>query len=163
MHSLRPCLTVFVIVFALSVGATQSAEGGFKEGLAAVKRGDYATALREWRPLAERGNRGAQNNLGVMYERGDGVLKDYKEAVKWYRKAANQGNASAQNNLGVMYENGQGVLKDKVQAHMWYNLASISGDKYASKNRDALEKKMTASQIEKATDLAREWLRKHKK
>ena len=62
-----------------------------------------------------------------------------------------------------MYKNGQGVLKDKVQAHMWYNLASISGDKYASKNRDNLEKKMTTSQIEKATDLAREWLRKHKK
>ena len=28
MHSLRPCLTVFVIVFALSVGATQSESAG---------------------------------------------------------------------------------------------------------------------------------------
>ena len=138
-------------------------ELNFQKGLTAYNKEDDATALKIWRPLAEKGYAKAQYYLGIMYNYGQGVLKDYKEAVKWYRKAANQGNASAQNNLGVMYENGQGVLKDKVQAHMWYNLASISGDKYASKNRENLEKKMTASQIEKATDLAREWLKKHKK
>ncbi|MCA8835847.1 MAG: hypothetical protein K8953_12275, partial [Proteobacteria bacterium] len=26
----------------------------------------------------------AQNNLGLMYYKGWGVLKDYQEAVKWY-------------------------------------------------------------------------------
>ena len=67
-------------------------------------------------------------------------------------------------NLGRMYSKGVGVLKDKVQAHMWYNLASFIGKiKNASKNRDDLEKKMTPSQIEKATDLAREWLVKYGK
>ncbi len=30
------------------------AHAGFDEGLAAYKRGDYASALREWRPLAGR-------------------------------------------------------------------------------------------------------------
>ena len=37
---------------------------------------------------AEKGNVVAQNNLGVMYEKGQGVEQDDKEAVKWYRKAA---------------------------------------------------------------------------
>ena len=40
MHSLRPCLTVFVIVFALSVGATQSAEGYKKEHLERLKKNE---------------------------------------------------------------------------------------------------------------------------
>jgi len=139
-------------------------ELNFQKGLTAYKKEDDATALKIWRPLAEKGYAKAQYYLGIMYNYGDGVLKDYKEAVKWYRKAANQGDAFAQTNLGVMYAKGRGVLKDKVQAHMWYNLATISGkNKYASKNRDNIEKKMSASQIEKATDLAREWLKKHKK
>lgn len=50
-----------------------------------------ATALRELRPLAEQGNAGAQNRLGIMYEKGQGVPQDHAAAVKWYRKAAAQG------------------------------------------------------------------------
>ena len=44
--------------------------------------GDYATALREWRPFAEQGNASAQFNLGVMYGNGQGVTLDYAEAVR---------------------------------------------------------------------------------
>ncbi|MED5579517.1 MAG: tetratricopeptide repeat protein [Nitrospinota bacterium] len=134
MHSLRPCLTVFVIVFALCIGATQSAEGGFREGLAAARRGDFATALREYRPLAERGNKFAQFNLGVMYFKGDGVLKDDKEAVKWYRKAANQGFAKAQYMMGQMYRRGEGVLKDIKEAAKWYRKAANQGYARAQNN-----------------------------
>jgi TPR repeat protein len=64
--------------------------GGYDEGLAAAKRGDYATALREWRPLAEQGRAVAQHNLGFMYANGQGVPQDYAAAVKWWRKAAAQ-------------------------------------------------------------------------
>ena len=35
---------------------------GFDAGMAAYKRGDYATALSEWRPLAEQGHARAQYN-----------------------------------------------------------------------------------------------------
>ncbi|MCG3770643.1 MAG: Secretory immunoglobulin A-binding protein EsiB [Nitrosomonadaceae bacterium] len=59
-------------------------------------RGDYAEALKIFRPLAEQGNAKAQSNLGVMYNNGQGVTQDYKEAVKWYGLAAAQGDASAQ-------------------------------------------------------------------
>ena len=38
----------------------------FDKGLAAAQRGDYAAALQEWRPLAERGNVDAQFNLDWM-------------------------------------------------------------------------------------------------
>ncbi len=79
-----------------TLGLTAPAWAGFDEAVAAYKRGDYATAIREWRPLAEQGNAKAQFNLGVMYDRGLGVPQDYAEAVKWYRKAAEQGHAGAQ-------------------------------------------------------------------
>ncbi len=49
---------------------------GFQEGLDAYNRGDYDTALKEMRPLAEQGVAAAQHNLGVMYRMGHGVPQD---------------------------------------------------------------------------------------
>ena len=113
------------------------------------------------RVKAEQGDSFAQVMLGEKYENGQGVRKDYKEAVKWYRKSAEQGYSKAQSNLGLMYANGQGVIQDYVMAHMYFNIASVSGDKDAIKGRYLVEEQMTRSQLEKAQDLAREWMRTH--
>ena len=99
----------------------------FQAGWTAAKSGDFATAIREWHPLAERGHAAAQYNLGVMFESGQGVPQDYAQALYWYRKAANQGDPSAQSNLGVMYDNGRGVQQDHVQAVHWYRKAAEQG------------------------------------
>ena len=93
----------------VSIGLAAPAWAGFDEGVAAYERGDYATALREFRPLADQGDAAAQYNLGIMYSEGRGVQQGDAEAVRWFRKAADQGNADAQHNLGVMYEKGRGV------------------------------------------------------
>ncbi len=130
---------------------------GLDEGMAAYRRADYATALREFRPLAGQGNGLAQYSIGLMYYNGQGVKQDYAEAVKWYRKAADQGDAGAQSNLGVMYHTGQGVTHDHVQAHMWFNLAGAQGDKEAAKNRDIVAKLMTPAQIAEAQRRAGKW------
>ena len=61
---------------------------------------DQSTEIEELRLQAEQGDASAQYNLGVMYDRGDGVDQDYQEALKWYRLAAKQGNAEAQRDLG---------------------------------------------------------------
>ncbi len=110
-----------------TLGLTAPAWAGWDEGVAAAKRGDYATALREWRPLAKQGDAAAQNNLGVMYKMGLGVPQDYAEAVRWHRKAAEQGDAIAQNNLGVMYAKGQGVPQDDAEAVKWFRKAAEQG------------------------------------
>ncbi len=65
-------------------------EADFNAGVAAYKRGDYATALREWRPLAKQGNADAQYNLGQMYRYGYGVPQDYVQAHMWYNLAASR-------------------------------------------------------------------------
>jgi TPR repeat protein len=150
------CLTLAVLLG--SAGTSWSAD--FQKGLDAYNKQDYATALREWTPLAEKGDARAQSNLGEMYYYGEGVSEDDKTAVKWYRLAAEQGYARAQNKLGLMYAKGQGVIKDNVYAHMWWNIAASSGNKGAVKNRDIVAKQMTPSQLEKAQDLARECVRK---
>ena len=132
----------------------------FQKGWDAAQKGDFATALREWKPLAEQGNAVAQYNLGLMYKDGKGVPQDYKTAVKWYRLAAEQGNSLAQGNLGVMYALGKGVIKDFVYAHMWGNLGASNGNENGGRLREIVTNRMTPSQLEKAKRLARECVRK---
>ncbi len=146
----------------VTLGLTAPAWAGLDEGVAAYNRGDYAAALREWRPLAEQGNADVQYSLGLMYRNGLGVRQDYAEAARWYRKAAEQGDGHAQFNLGVMYDKGQGVPQDYAQAHMWFNLAASrlppGEDRDQSvKNRDIVAEKMTPAQVSEAQKLAREW------
>ena len=82
------CLTLAVLLGSAGVGWSAD----FQKGLDAVKRGDYATALREWEPLAEQGNASAQLNLGVMYGMGRGVIRDDVYAHMWGNIAASNGN-----------------------------------------------------------------------
>ena len=73
--------------------------GPLEDGLAAYQRGDYATAMSLWRPLADQGNTFAQYNVGWLYYDGRGVPQDYARAAAWYRKAARQGDASSLSDL----------------------------------------------------------------
>ena len=124
---MRALRGVFVLVLALALSAPVLA-ADFQTGQDAFMRGDYATAMKEWRPLAEQGDARAQSNLGNMYRSGKGVTQDYAEALKWYRLAAEQGYASAQFNLGTMYEHGKSVAQDYAEAAKWYRLAAEQGD-----------------------------------
>lgn len=105
----------------------RTAKADFKTGLQAYEGNDYATALKEWQPLAEKGDANSQYNLGLLYARGLGVTKNYAEAAKWYQKAAEQGVAAAQYNLGIMYGNGEGVPKDPSEAMKWFLKAAEQG------------------------------------
>ena len=65
------------------------------EGTDAYRSGDYERALAIWKPLAERGERGSQFCLGVLFHLGRGMEKDLAEAQKWYVLAAKRGHADA--------------------------------------------------------------------
>ena len=79
--------------FVLSLSLTASvAAGPVEDGQAAYRRGDYATALRLWRPLADQGETpSAQFNLGSMYATGRGVKRDNTVAVEWWRQGRRPG------------------------------------------------------------------------
>ncbi len=91
------------LAVALLIGLATPSQADYQAGVAAYSRGDYATALQEFKSLAELGNSNAQFMLGRMYRQGQGVPQDYAEAVKWYRKAAEQGHAEAQFQLGAIF------------------------------------------------------------
>ena len=153
---------IFGVVLAVAVVFVMSVSGPYEDGLDAYHSGDYATALRLWRPLAEQGYAPAQNKLGFMHRKGRGVPRGFATAVKWFRLAAERGHARAQYNLGFSYENGGGVRQDFVQAHMWFSLAAsrfLPGKDRdrAAQGRDMLASLMTPAQISEAQNLAREW------
>ena len=116
-------------------------------------RADFAATKKD----AESGDAEAQNNLGVMYNKGLGVSEDYAEAVKWYRLAADRGYADAQGNLGVMYHDGRGVPQDCGEAYAWFSVAAAFGDANAANNRDIVAGELTREQLwpwqKRATEL----------
>jgi len=129
-------IAAFITLLNLSLAPAIAAD--IQKGLDAYLNGDYATAMREWTPLAEQGDLSAQYNLGLLYESGLGVAQDAFEAVKWYRRAAAQGDASAQYNLGVIYDEGHDVPQDYAEAAKWYKLAAEQRDASAQSNLGVL-------------------------
>jgi uncharacterized protein len=161
-------LSVLLIVWAAlsPVAVGPAAAGPLADAEAAFNKGDYETAARLLRPLADHGDPFPQTMLGGMYEMGDGVRQNYATAATWYRKAAEQGFAVAQVSLARLYEQGRGVPQDYVQAFKWYVLAIGGYDMPAAntaaeakKARDDLAAKMTQAQIDEGAKQIREWAR----
>jgi uncharacterized protein len=110
----------------LAVGLTGAAAAGpYEDGTAAARLGDYDTAMRLIRPLAERGDRSAQTFLGHLFW--VVIPPDYAAAASWYSKAAELGDAFAQDRLGYQYANGLGVTQDYATAASWYRKAADQG------------------------------------
>jgi TPR repeat protein len=142
---------------ALVMLAAPVLAGDFAKGLSAYEKGDYATALNEWRPLAEQGDAPSECNLGLLYYDGHGVPQDYSEAARWFERSAEQGYTKAQHNLGAMYGVGKGVKRDYVQAYKWLSICAASGDQGCESQRNLVEKKLTGSKLQTAQRMAREW------
>jgi ATP-dependent protease ClpP protease subunit len=109
------------IAWCILVVATQAWAGPFEDGVKAYDEGKFETALAFWLPLAEQGLAAAQLNLGVLYEKGQGVTQDFAESARWYLKAAEQGDVDAQFNVATLYEKGIGLPLDLEKARHWYD------------------------------------------
>jgi hypothetical protein len=128
--------TVLVLLLGLPLTLTQTppAAAGWDEGVAAYERGDYATALEEFRALAEAGDSDGQVGLGILYFGGYGVARDFTQAARWFRRAAEQGNPYGQFELGDLYYRGLGVPEDVAQAAQWFERAARQGHLAAQQN-----------------------------
>jgi len=115
-------LTAALIVITCLAG--KATAGPFEDGVAAYQRGDYVTAMRLWRPLADQGVGDAQYNIGIMFDKGRGVRANATAAAGWYRKAADLGVADAQCDLGTLFDEGRGVAQDSAAAVRWYRKAA---------------------------------------
>lgn len=130
--------------------STIASSGPLSKGVVAYQVRDYATAFKEWRPLAEQGNPAARYNVGLLYLGGQGVPQDYANAVKWFRRSAEQGYSEGQHYLGAMYGAGEGVKRDYVQAYIWLSLCSAAGNTGCDSQRDLIAKSLNRSQLTSA-------------
>jgi TPR repeat protein len=103
-------------------------------GVTFANNKNYPEALNCYRLSANLGNKFAQNNLGYLYYKGQGVKQDYTTAIKWFQLSAAQENAMAQANLGIAYAKGLGVTKNYNEAVKWFRLAAAQGDARAQFN-----------------------------
>ena len=87
-----------MLIVALLMSGAAAVAGPLEDGFAAYEKGDYASALRLWRPLAEQGDAYAQYSLGLMYEKGQGVPEDFVQAHMWLNLSAALGDANATKN-----------------------------------------------------------------
>jgi TPR repeat protein len=106
----------------------------FQSGRIAYAQRDYARARELLQSAAAAGSAVAMNNLGTLYEKGEGVPKDAAEARLWFEKAATRGLPIAMSNLGWLYQNGNGVAQDYAAAKGWYERAAGLGNAVAMLN-----------------------------
>lgn len=129
--------------FAAPLGAQDAViTSGNGAGVEAAARGDFATAVSLWRPLAETGDADAQYNLAQAYKFGRGVETDLAEAERLYGLAARQGHWRAADNYGLLlFHRGakaealpyleQAALRGDARAQYLYGLALFNGEMVA--------------------------------
>jgi len=77
---MRATICILLIFMWVVTACTDNKPTDFELDVSAFDRGDYATALKEFLPLAEQGNAKAQLYLGRMYYNGWGVPEDLAQA-----------------------------------------------------------------------------------
>jgi len=146
--------------------------------------GDQFEAARWWRMATDQRYAPARIALANMYDHGRGVPEDPAQAARLLLCTANaffshdsmeagtgvvlQENPEPLLKLGEKYESGRGVRQDLVEAYKWFDLVgrgycwlNLSGRgenvrlfEMARQKRDALGKRMTASEVSEALERA---------
>jgi len=109
-----------------------------------------AGALAALRSAAEKGDRMAQYELGLIYAKGTQVKQDFAKAHDLLKKAAMQGVPKAQYHLGEMYVWGDGVEVNYPEAIVWFWLGTSLGDKYAQKRLRAMTTRIDSVELANA-------------
>jgi len=149
------CLaTVLLIVTWMAYRSWQYARlEPLREGISAVKAGDFTLALQRLRPFAVAGNPVAQQELGFMYAFGWGVPIDGVQASMWFRLAECRCENPGDSEYGVAlsYLQGIGVKTDNVLALKWLQRAAEAGH---AKAQQLLADQAQATQQELPVDEA---------
>ncbi len=110
-----------LVLASAILGLASPALADVKAGVDAWGRGDYKTAVAEWRGPAAGGDADAQFNMGQAHKLGRGVAMDLDQAERFYKKAADQGHLQASDNYGLIL-----FQKKRQQAALPYLQASAN-------------------------------------
>lgn len=119
-------------------------------GLIAYEKGDYATALSEWKKLADEGNIQACQNIAMLYANGQGVPQNDQIAQEWCEKAASAGHVIAQYYLGYML-----LESDPQTALKWWTQAAENG--VADAQHDLAQQYLLGEHVAQDLDVAADW------
>ena len=131
----------------------------------AYDKGRYEVVARHLLPIATNNYPQAQELLGIMYYKGQGVTQDYESAIEWLTKAAESGRPLAEHYLATLILAGNGTTADPPAALMWLYIAAVHYPEGAEKNRTIQDRNNLASRLSRrdrmrAFELARDWLKK---
>ncbi len=112
-----------IVILLLMLLLPVYALSGSVEGRLAYRKGDYATALKEFGDKNQAGPVGSFF-LSLMHLRGNGVPKNETLGIELLRFSAEEGYSAAQYQLGQYYLYGHGVPKNKAKAVSYLQAAS---------------------------------------
>ena len=128
IRTLRLALIAAAMAAATPALAQQTS---VRAGVEAWQQGNHEEAVRQWRPLADRGDPDAQYNLAQAYKLGRGVPLNMTLAEQWYERAARQGHEQAGANLGlILFQNGR-----RREAMPYVERARAAGDRGGNMSR----------------------------
>ncbi|KAF9090913.1 hypothetical protein BGX29_011225, partial [Mortierella sp. GBA35] len=129
------------------------------QGVEAMELSNDPSKAFEWfLKAAQHGHVGAQENVGIMFYKGQGVSQDYSHAMEWLVKVASQDYARAQHLVGAMYYHGRGVPRDFSVAFEWLLKAADQG--YAAAQSDVAVMYCYGQGVAQDFSVARKWLSK---
>ncbi|MBR5705729.1 MAG: sel1 repeat family protein [Deltaproteobacteria bacterium] len=113
----------------------------FSYGLEADKNGNHKQAAEYYDYGCRGDNAGSCTNLGVKYEKGEGVSQSVSKAAELCEKACNLGeHEHGCTNAGMMYMDGNGVARDKVKAFEFFEKGCAAGNDRACRlKRELIE------------------------
>lgn len=112
---------------AWAVDPPHASTESVSDGVAALDKGDFATARRILEPLANTGNTDAQTLLGGMFLIGAGAPRNPREAARLFRLSADLGNKHGQYQLAFLLLEGVGVQRDEVEAFKYFEMSAKQG------------------------------------
>jgi TPR repeat protein len=107
--------------------AAPSSDEVCKNGLRLASEKKFEEAAKQFKIAAELGHAEAQYQLGVLYFKGQGVIKDEKEAAQWYQKATAHDHPLATYYYGSCLLHGKGVAKNQDEGLKLYFKAADKG------------------------------------
>ena len=116
-----------LLISLLLLCAPTMALAGAVEGYAAVERGDYETAYKEFTELTLQGDTNAMIQIGLWYHQGKVLRRSYSRAMDWYIGAFSKGNGDAYNNIAVLYRDGLGVAQNRSISYALFLVTHLRG------------------------------------
>ncbi len=129
----------------------------FKQALHYEATGDLENAFNLYESGAFRGYSRAENNLGLMYEKGTLIRKSYAMAANMYEQAYRKGNPFAAYNLARLFEKGLGMPINLEQAAKLYLFSALRGHLKAQHALGLMYQ--SGRGVEKELGQARYWFR----